>query len=253
MKNICCILTVIIIVSCNQNTETAAPVQIEAHGIIDSIMAFSDSIKTLDTIAAKTIAQVQLKIASLNQEKKELEERYNNRLNEVQTLVSIDTTYYNQEIVSIRKKLNEANNEIARLKGELASYKKPSEIKTGVVETSQQIDIVKIPDENSIMISIDGGSKKGEIEVPSNLEVFLIPYDKKKTKKFEKYEPYCDENLREFTGSRLADYYKGIYYFNDVQPGKYLIKICTYYGNYKLIDKSHGKYYTSMKLSPPLQ
>lgn len=157
--------------------------------------------------------------------------------------VQIDTIYRLRvdsfTIKSLQAKLLAANNEITRLKGELVKLtNKPQPSKPIVIETEK-------PNDNAIVINLDGGG----VMVPKNLSIYIIPYNKI-TKRYMIYEASCDATV---TSYRAASYYNGVYFLNDIAPGKYIVKICTYYGNYKVIKKDEGKLVFSMSVSPPLQ
>jgi len=53
--------------------------------------------------------------------------------------------------------------------------------------------------------------------------------------------------------AKEASYYKGQYFFNDIEPGEYLIKVCALYGNWMVINKKDYKQEIEMLMSPPIQ
>jgi hypothetical protein len=134
------------------------------------------------------------------------------------------------------------NKELAGLesKKEYTTYVRPKIKKDSLIEAP-----VITPDESSVVIELDGGG----VVTPDNLLIYLIPYTKK-VKKYMVYEASCSLGLSE---NRVAQYYNGVYFFNAVDNGKYLIKICTPYGNYKRITKESEKQTIKMKIAPPLQ
>lgn len=69
-----------------------------------------------------------------------------------------------------------------------------------------------------------------------------------------RYDLVCDMiELNKFN-PRLAMTYEGQYFFNDLPPGKYLIKVCSYYGNYKVIEREKETYQeVVMQVAPPIQ
>lgn len=143
-------------------------------------------------------------------------------------------------IAALQNKLAIANNEILRLRGELAKAERP-------ISNERQAPDIKAhetPNEDAIVITLDGNGTDTR-----NKQIYLIPYSKK-VKRYMAYEASCDGGV---TNNRMANYYEGVYFFNNVAPGKYLIKICAYYGNYKLINKETGKYLLTMQIAPPVQ
>jgi len=69
------------------------------------------------------------------------------------------------------------------------------------------------------------------------------------------YEINCDEiNLKKADKRKTAIFSNGYYYFPDVDAGKYLIKICTYYGGFYTYSKqSSGMETLTWDASPPIR
>lgn len=245
MKNTLLIISVIVLISVilflhfANNKKELIPKEIKYSIDDSSSIKLSASIKTLDSLkpaVEQTIKKIkyyeglksnyQAKIVSIGYEKK------------------TDNTEANE----LRRKLNEANREIDRLNGELASikYKPVYKKQPEKYYTEQEIET---PDENSLIVEINGKSKKGATLPTEGLTIYLIPFSKK-AKKLMMYEASCDKSI---IGNNIAKYYNGLYFFNDIKAGKYLIKICTYYGDYRLVIKESGKYKVEMQVAPPLQ
>lgn len=123
-----------------------------------------------------------------------------------------------------------------------------------------------IPDENSLILNLNikfvskiPVESPSPLVLPENLSIYLIPDsdgNQKVIRDNKEYELFCNENrLRKIKGVKMAVYYKKEknYFFNNVPEGKYLIKICSYYGNYKMVSKGKGRQIISMLVSPPLQ
>lgn len=203
----------------------------------DSLAASIDSLKMLKPEVARAVRQLK--------EYKEQVKQYEQQEADIVIKKVVDSS----ALMALRNKLNSANNEIARLSGELASVRYKPGIRTGAKEgyTSFVQPAVETPDENSIVITLDGRSKKGDIPT-TGLTIYLIPYRKKAPRELMVYDSSCNELF-----ATAAQYYNGVYFFNNVPNGKYLIKICTYLGNYKLIKKDRGKYNVTMQVSPPIQ
>lgn len=205
----------------------------------DSLSASIDSLKNLKPEVARAIIELKEYKAQV----KEIEQQ--------EADIVIKKVVDSSALMALRKKLNSANSEISRLNNVLAIERTYKNYSSRYNEVSSYVQPpVETPDDNSIVVSLDGTSRRGgEVFVPQNLIIYLIPYNKS-VKKYANYESSCGGEL---SGYRSASYYKGVYFFNSVQAGKYLIKICTYFGNYKVIDKGSGKYNITMQISPPIQ
>lgn len=221
------------------NKRTASPVTVSE--MQDSIShEFDSSIRSLDSLKP-VVAQTISKIKYYESQK----QQYQKQVDNIQPF-SLAKNYDNSYLLdSLKRKLSEANNEIARLKSELNYIAKARNVRPRIIEYDHPA--IEVPGDNSVVVSLDGSSRKGEIFVPDNLTVYLIPYEKR-LKKLMSYDSSCEE-----LSGQIAKYYKGVYFFNDVEPGKYIIKVCTYMGNYKLIDKQDGKLSLTMQVAPPIQ
>ena len=65
----------------------------------------------------------------------------------------------------------------------------------------------------------------------------------------------CDVlNLNKAKNKKIAKYKDGNYLFYDVNPGKYFIKICAYYGGYyTYTKKTTGNVTVNFDASPPIR
>ena len=114
-------------------------------------------------------------------------------------------------------------------------------------------------DSNSLKLNLYYGStKKDRVEVPGNLKIYIIPYssaNKAIIRDAKVYEINCDQNnLNKAVGYRIAKYKNGHYIFPNLPAGKYLIKICTYYGGYyNYTKKSTGNPTLNWNASPPIR
>lgn len=229
-----------LLAACGQGKETATTILVtedsisqESINLTDSLSASIHALDSLRPIVQNAVAKLKhYESLKIDYEQQEAEIIYK---------PIIDSS----AIITLRSKLTAANNEIARLRGELSLIESKRNVQPVIQEYVQPAVIT--PDENSIVIELDGKSRKGDIVIPSNLTIYLIPGN---GKKHQKYEAACSQGLE---GNTTAKYYNGLYFFNSVEPGKYLIKICTYYGNFKLIDKPSGKYNLKMLIAPPIQ
>jgi hypothetical protein len=103
-----------------------------------------------------------------------------------------------------------------------------------------------------------GAPVKSAANVAKNLRIYLIPdssSNKQIIRNAKTYEMYCDEmNLDKAKGKKIARYRNGTYKFYDVPPGKYFVKICTYYGGFYTFTKAaHGNVRVNWEASPPTQ
>lgn len=238
------IIILFLLASCNQYKRTVSPTNIDTDSISVGTMKLSDSLSasindvySLKPIVAQTISKIKYYESQKYQ--------YQKQIDNVYPLALIRPGNDSYLLDSLRTKLSEANNEIVRLKGELNYMAKARNIKPRVIEYERPA--IEVPGDNSVVVSLDGYSRKGEISIPDNLTIYLIPYEKK-LKRLLNYDSSCEQ-----LNGQVAKYYNGLYFFNDVEPGRYIIKICTYFGNYKLIDKQAGKLSLTMQVAPPIQ
>lgn len=252
MRNIYIILITVSIISCSQNGDTASPVSVNnKSGIVDSIMSFTDSLKTLDTLATKSFAQVESTITKLNEEKKLLQYQ----LDQEVRFVEVDKRDSNKDkiISNLRKQLSTYETEIARLRQQPTRDTNTDIVRNTYIPPS--IPIEK-PNENSLVIQLNRKIRSGG-EIPaSTVDIYVVPYNKqnkKQAKRLEQYEVSCDLGLIDYLSGRQASFYNGVYFFNDLKPGNYIIKICYYYGGYMVIEKKEGYQEVNMLVSPPTQ
>lgn len=240
------LLLLLILVSCNDaRYEKAEPIAVS-----DTVSNLSDSITAranrIDSIIDQTTASLQTKIDRLTKEKEALEsitvESY--KPSDQNNEYRVDER--DKKIYELTKKIMEYEAEIASLKKKL----KPSDssIRQPVISKAEPVT----PNDSSLVVQFDPGSKYGNIPT-NNLSVFIIPYSKKAKRRFMQYEINCDFNLIEKMNGKVAGYYNGIYFFNNVDPGKYLIKVCSYYGGYEVVDRSVGYQVVKMQVAPPVQ
>ena len=110
------------------------------------------------------------------------------------------------------------------------------------------------PDTNRISLNLHYSFSK---KVPANLAIFLIPYNNSNAKIIKKakvYEVGCDLGLYKAKDMQKAKFQNGNYYFNEISPGKYFIKICGYYGGYRTFNKqSAGDVTVDLDAAPPIR
>ena len=92
---------------------------------------------------------------------------------------------------------------------------------------------------------------------PSNLLIYLIPDNNSNAKIIRKakvYEIGCDVNIGTAKGKKIAKYKDGFYVFYNVDPGKYFIKVCSYYGGFDYYTKTKsGNVTINFDASPPIR
>lgn len=194
----------------------------------------------LDTTAKEILNDVQDKVNELHELKKQL----HNKSQPTQQYTSQNNSGYDRLISELRKQIIELENEINYYKYHTSS-KPPYTIKT----EEKKVDQVITPDYESLIVKLNSG----KLKVPDWVDVYLLPYNKK-SRKLKIYETYCDlSQINKIVGFTKAYKNNGIYFFNSVQQGKYLIKICAYYGGYKVCEKKPGKQIEEIEFSPPIQ
>ena len=123
----------------------------------------------------------------------------------------------------------------------------------------QQKKVISLDTTNSLRVKLYYGSKYNKkINPPDNLTIYLIPYTQNNTriiKNAKVYEINCDESdIKKAIAYKTAVFMNGFYYFPDVNSGKYLIKICTYYGGfYNYTKRSSGMETLNWDASPPIR
>ncbi len=93
---------------------------------------------------------------------------------------------------------------------------------------------------------------------PEKINIYLIPYNDANTQVIRKAKVYDYYNFNEpalikAKDSKIAFYCDGTYYFPNVNPGRYLVKICTLYGAYKEIKVEKGNERFVIDAVPPIR
>jgi len=99
------------------------------------------------------------------------------------------------------------------------------------------------PNANSLLLSF-GTSSKNKNASTENLTIYLIPVkdNKRILNDIKSYDIFCSGiDINKSSGIRKASNYGGQYFYNNVSEGEYLVKICSYYGGYKIIKRTKGK------------
>jgi len=236
-------LILLIFVACNSSMERKEiSVPIANNTITDSISLVLDSLKTgLDDLkdVSDYAKEAQAKIARLEKEKKVTEHQI-----EVYPMAMQSQDYKSDDrdkvIAELRKKVYDYENQIAALKNELFR----TQVKVDRVPNKE----VEKPNDSSLVIALDGTEK--------GASVWIIPYNRKTKKEIERtLKGYYNCQLKDLNSvdARQAKFYNGLYFFNDVEKGKYLIKVCALYGDYMVFKREEKYQLVAMKISPPIQ
>jgi hypothetical protein len=228
-----------------------------SNDILDSISKLTVQV-TIDKIQNLTKQQDEdkSKLDSLRNIEKNNKELLHSRFNEINELTK-KLNLSDFELSKLKNQLNDLNSKIKKdsiLINKLRNTKKDTVL--FVPKPISPVNIVDTPDDNSVILKIDGRSKKyGNTSIPENLKIYLIPIQgNKRIKELMVYEIGCNENkINKFSNCKTAKFNNGTYFFKNVSPGKYLIRICYYYGEFKLITRVNGQQTVSMSLSPPIQ
>ena len=248
MKYIC----LLILVSCNYSNHDKAIIKKVHSSFIDSVSKVVDSFsmavadfKEVSDFAKKA----QAKIKDLESKKKDAEieireqPSYSNALrSEYEPSDDKDRRIY-----ELTQKVREYEREIAKLKNRL--------FYDSVGHISKNYDIVpneEKPNDKSLIVTLDN-KMRGDGDISEQgVSVWIMKYNKEAKKAFKGYDNCSQKDLNSLQ-AKEANYYRGQYFFNDVEPGKYLIKVCALYGNWMVINKKDYKQEIKMLMSPPIQ
>ncbi|MEO8822429.1 MAG: ATP-binding protein [Ginsengibacter sp.] len=111
-----------------------------------------------------------------------------------------------------------------------------------------------VADTNSLKLNLHFELSK---TLPRNLLIYLIPDNSGNAKIIRKsrvYEIGCDVALENAMGKKIAKFKDGLYVFYNVPPGKYFIKVCSYYGGFEDYTKTKtGNVTIKFDASPPIR
>jgi TolA-binding protein len=216
--------------------------------VIDSINLVADSVTNALADLPEYINSVKARISKLEKEKKTLQEQINEP--QVQALTDYRSDDRDKVIAQLRKSLYEKETEIATLKKKITTdsvYRSRPYIGQKLIEQ----DVMK-PDDKSLVITLDK-KMRGDGEIAeTGITVYIMKYTKEVRKKFKEYGT-CNLADINSVGAVEASYYEGQYFFNGIEPGKYLIKVCSLFGNYMVINREDSYQKIEMKVSPPIQ
>ena len=235
----------VVFASCNSD-RTAYKVEEVFNS--DSLLNMADStnegLRDVLSDLYVTKKQVQAQIAKFSQENKSLSK----------------TVYYDQPTALSYEysPTDEKDRQIRDLIAELAALKKENtRLKKIIADTasiSKNYDIVpeEKPNDKSLVITLNKRIR-GDGEISENgVSVWIMKYTKKAKKAFKGYDN-CQQKDLNLLDAKEANYYKGQYFFNDIEPGEYLIKVCALYGNWVKINKEDRKQEIEILMSPPIQ
>jgi len=101
------------------------------------------------------------------------------------------------------------------------------------------------PNDKSLVISLSGMLEQGA-------SVWIMESNRK-SKKIMKGYYNCQIKDLNLLGAVQAKFYQGVYFFNHVPEGKYLIKVCALYGDWVEVKRKDGYQTVAMKVAPPIQ
>jgi hypothetical protein len=147
-------------------------------------------------------------------------------------------------------KLSQLQEAYARLSREFQDYK----IKHPEVYSPEGRKESDPADTNSLKLNLKYELSK---TIPKNLLIYLVPVNSSNAKIIRKakvYEIGCDVSIGTAKDTKTAKYKDGLYVFYNVAPGKYFIKICSYYGGFADYTKTQsGNVTINFDASPPIR
>jgi hypothetical protein len=245
-------LPLLFLIACNSEIDRKETTNtITIH---DSLSSALDSLKIglleFDTslmAVSEYAKEAQSKIKRLEQEKRTLEIQRDREVSyTVQDLTQYKSDDRDKRIAELTKKVFQYENEIAVLKKKL----KDDSLKLSKVDRVPNEP--EKPNDHSLVITLDRKIKgDGDIS-EQGVSFLIIKYTNKAMKIFKGYDNCQTKDLNSLD-AKEADYFKGQYFFNDIEPGEYLIKVCALYGNWMVINKKDYKQEIRMLMSPPIQ
>src|SRR6188768_2114770 len=205
-------LPIFLLFACNSSSEKASEIIVSNQPLSDSISLIVDSLKewTQDISDISNYAiKAQARIKQLEKEKQATEKEI-----EVYPMAMMSEDYKSDDrdrvIAELRKKVYQYETEIASLKNQLFR----EQVK--VDRVPNKIEIEK-PNDKSLVISLEGTEAGASV---------WIMESNRKSKKVMKGYYNCQMKDLNSLGATQAKFYQGVYFFNDVPTGKYLIKVC---------------------------
>jgi hypothetical protein len=239
----------LLFVACNSGNEKATSITVNKTST-DSISLIVDSLRewTQDLSSVSSYAiYAQAKIKQLEKDKNKVEEQVRNPVY-LDALQYLPADQKDEELRKMTEKLLAYEREIARLKRRIYSDS------VSRLSKSESYDIVpeEKPNDKSLVITLNKRIR-GDGDISENgVSVWIMKYTKKAKKAFKGYDNCQAKDLNSLQ-AKEANYYRGQYFFNDIEPGEYLIKVCALYGNWMVINKKDYKQEIEILMSPPIQ
>jgi len=207
---------------------------------------------------------MQRKFDNLNSQKSELQNiidsqnaRINDLLNSEKNaeLLSKEAKrsigYLQQRVTFDSTKLSDLQNAYADLSRQFYDYKMKH---PEMYSPDGRKPAEDLADTNSLKLNLHYELSK---TTPHNLLIYLIPDNPSNAKIIRKssvYEIGCDIGFLTIKNKNIAKYKDSLYVFYNVKPGKYFVKMCSYYGGYGTVIKtSHGNVTVNFNASPPIR
>jgi len=220
--------------------------------IVDSLTLAFDSLKT-DLKGFYEVSdyakEAQARIKKLESEKKQVEFQ----IGEQPVSLAMQSNDYkpsddkDKRIYELTQKVRAYEREIAVLKNRL--------FYDSMGKVSKNYDVVpneEKPNDKSLVVILNK-KLRGDGDISEQgVSVWIMKYTKKAKKAFKGYDN-CQQKDLNLLDAKEASYYKGQYFFNDIEPGEYLIKVCALYGNWMVINKKDYKQEIEILMSPPIQ
>src|SRR6188472_276175 len=245
-------LILLIFISCNSEMKEREDVHQVNVAIVDSLTLAFDSLKT-DLKGFYEVSdyakEAQARIKKLESEKKQVEFQ----IGEQPVSLAMQSNDYkpsddkDKRIYELTQKVRAYEREIAVLKNRL--------FYDSMGKVSKNYDVVpneEKPNDKSLVITLNK-KLRGDGDISEQgVSVWIMKYTKKAKKAFKGYDN-CQQKDLNLLDAKEASYYKGQYFFNDIEPGEYLIKVCALYGNWMVINKKDYKQEIEILMSPPIQ
>ena len=244
------IVILFVFAACNSSSEKASPIIVQPLNdslslIVDSLKEWTENISDISSYAIKA----QARIKQLEQQKQvaEVELKANPIYLDAMQSDYKPSDDKDKRIYELTQKVREYEREIAKLKNRL--------FYDSMNKVSKNYDVVPNelkPDDKSLVITLNK-KLRGDGDISEQgVSVWIMKYNKKAKKTFKGYDN-CQQKDLNLLDAKEANYYRGQYFFNDIEPGEYLIKVCALYGNWMVINKKDYKQEIEILMSPPIQ
>jgi len=246
-------LPILLLWACNSSSEKANEIIVSDQPINDSLSLIVDSLKewTEDISSVSSYAiKAQARIKDLEERKALTQAQVENEPVYLSMMRSEDykpVDDKDKEIYRLTQKIREYEREIAKLKNRLF-YDSMNHVSQNYDQVPNELK----PDDKSLIITLNK-KLRGDGDISEQgVSVWIMKYTKKAKKQFKGYDN-CQLKDLNLLDAKEASYYKGQYFFNDIEPGEYLIKVCALYGNWMVINKKDYKQEIEILMSPPIQ